>query len=102
MSPSWLPRLGKIPVGHCTPLMVSTLICEGVAEFCLKSNVSHGLGAPAINTKMTFFALFSVVTGCEVQVPDCPRASFAKQEASRPAPKTWKKLRHVQSGLRNI
>ena len=56
-------RLGIRPVGNSVPLMVSGLKLAGVTpETILRSNVSVWLGAPASRMKMTFLAVFLVVT----------------------------------------
>src|SRR5277367_3693973 len=102
MSPSMVPRFGIMPVGQVIPLMVLVSMDDGVAALGLKSKVSHGLGAPAINTKITFFAVFNGVTLCDEHVPVCPLASFAKYDPATPAPISWKKFLRVQSGRRNI
>src|SRR5216683_3069931 len=58
---------GMMPVGHRTPLMLAGLKSAGVTPLTgLKSNVSVWLGAPAIRMKMTFLALFCIVTGREL------------------------------------
>src|SRR5262249_44059119 len=59
----WLAILGRIPVGHTMSLIVVGFRDAGVSGEALKSNVSVWLGAPVSNTKMTFLALFCVVTG---------------------------------------
>ena len=53
---------GSSPVGQTTPLMVSGWSEAGVLGDILKSNVSVWLGAPVSRMKMTFLALFCVVT----------------------------------------
>src|SRR3954451_20488627 len=59
--------LGKIPVGQVTPLIVSGWSEAGVSGDILKSKVSVWLGAPVSRMKITFLALFCVVTGEEVR-----------------------------------
>ena len=66
-------RLGRTPVGHKMPLMVSGAVAAGVTPVViLKSNVSTWLAAPASRMKMTFCAVFFAVGWWRFQTFDDP------------------------------
>jgi hypothetical protein len=82
---------GMIPVGHTMPLMLVGLKLVGVTPLTsLKSNVSVWLGAPAIRMKMTFLALFCMVTGRESITTPAGAGLPIMHVAVTPAPKMLK------------
>src|SRR5690349_20117513 len=87
------------PVGNTIPLLVSGLKVEGVVPFTtFRSNVSVWLGAPARRMKMTFFAVFRVVTGVELTM-GAAGSSDASQEAVTPVPARVRKRRLERCGF---
>src|SRR5207244_7515978 len=82
--------LGRIPVGQVRPLTVSGLSDAGVSGDILKSNVSVWLGAPVSRMKITFLALFCVVTA--VELISAAEAVFGRRSIApvTPAPRSWK------------
>src|SRR5712692_3420929 len=80
------------------PLMVAGAKSDGVTPgTILKSNVSIWLGAPASRMKMTFLALFCVVTLAWLMV-SAARARRARKKPETPVPTSSKNWRRVQCG----
>src|SRR5260370_22291588 len=102
-SPNCAPSLGIKPMGQSIPLTMVGLKFDGVTPFTtFRSNISVGLGAPAIKMKMQFFALFCVVT-----VPWLSTSALAtlptRYEPTTPAPMMSKNRRRVKCGrLKNV
>src|SRR5215467_2300751 len=94
---------GSRPVGQVIPLPIASgCIEDGVLGDCLKSNMSVWLGAPTIRMKMTFFALFSIVTGCVVICTLLWALAGGRSSIAplTPAPQSWKNCRREQCGRR--
>src|SRR5258708_18189481 len=80
--------LGIRPAGQLTPLMLVGLKAAGVTpSTTFRSKVSVWLGAPAIRMKMTFFAVFCVVTVFELITTPAGSGLPIMQVAVTPAPK---------------
>src|ERR1035438_5897970 len=97
------PSFGISPVGKYMLPMVSGLKEVGVTPLTiLKSKVSTWLGAPAIRMKITFCAVFLVVTPAvdtAAAFAGCP----ARNDAVTPVPTSSRKCRRVASGrLKNV
>src|SRR5439155_20725031 len=95
---SWPAIFSSNPTGHETPLIVSGFSEAGVSGDCLKSNVSLWLGAPVSRMKMTFLALFSVVTGELVMSAAEARLGRSNIEPVTPPPRSWKNCRRELCG----
>jgi hypothetical protein len=93
--PNCAPNFGITPVGHNTPFTVSAFNEAGVEGPTLQSNVSTWLGAPVSKMKITFFAVFFVVTA----VPFTSASNgCARYDPATPAPATSKNRRRDKCG----
>ncbi len=107
-SPVIAARFGISPVGKRMPLMVSGLKLAGVTfATTFRSNVSVWLGAPASRMKMTFFAVFFVVTpelryvprsGVALRQERAAHARAQNLEEAAPGPMRTVEKRLVQPG----
>src|SRR5260370_10587137 len=88
---NWVAILGSRPVGQATPLMVAGFTKAGVLGDILKSRRSVWLGAPRSWMKMTFLALFCIVTG-ELVMSTAALSLLGRSSIAplMPAPRSWK------------
>jgi hypothetical protein len=78
-------------------LITVGLKSEGVVpETTFRSNVSVWLGAPVMKTKITFFAVFCIVTGFESITTPAGAGLPTIKFAVTPAPRMWKSWRRLK------